>query len=172
MEKVFEPRTVTACVVDGCSAAALDRLRPKLAALAADGTGLILEDKGGTLALHYRAAPQREAEIRAVVEALHRDTEMLAKLRAERRRSCRAVIAQYQPIQIVTHGAIGAAQPGRQATGTPGVYSFGNGTTRMGAVGTAMVGWSYVCARGEPDDMRLDLEKSKRECRFRCRDAR
>src|SRR5436189_260844 len=83
---------------------------------------------------------------------------LLAKLRAERRRSCRAVIAQYQPIQIVTHGAIGAAQPGRQATGTPGVYSFGNGTTRMGAVGTAMVGWSYVCARGEPDDMRLDLD--------------
>lgn len=63
---------ILACVVDGASAAALDRLRPKLAALAADGTGLILEDKGGTLALHYRAAPQREAEIRAVVEALHR----------------------------------------------------------------------------------------------------
>lgn len=62
---------ILACVVDGASAAALDRLRPKLAALAADGTGLILEDKGGTLALHYRAAPQREAEIRAVVDALH-----------------------------------------------------------------------------------------------------
>jgi trehalose 6-phosphate phosphatase len=61
------------CVVDGDSAAALDRLRPKLAALAADGTGLTLEDKRGTLALHYRAAPQREPEIRAVVEALHRE---------------------------------------------------------------------------------------------------
>jgi trehalose 6-phosphate phosphatase len=61
------------CVVDSASAAALDRLRPKLAALAADGTGLTLEDKGGTLALHYRAAPQREPEIRAVVEALHRE---------------------------------------------------------------------------------------------------
>jgi trehalose 6-phosphate phosphatase len=56
-------------VVDGDSADALDRLRPKLAALAADGTGLTLEDKGGTLALHYRAAPQRESEVRAVVEA-------------------------------------------------------------------------------------------------------
>jgi trehalose 6-phosphate phosphatase len=61
------------CGVDGNSSAALDRLRPKLAALAADGTGLTLEDKGGTLALHYRAAPQREPEIRAVVEALHRE---------------------------------------------------------------------------------------------------
>ena len=68
------------CVVDGVSAAALDRLRPKLAALAADGTGLILEDKGGTLALHYRAAPQREAEIRAVVEALHRETASVLRL--------------------------------------------------------------------------------------------
>jgi trehalose 6-phosphate phosphatase len=67
------------CVVDRESAAALDRLRPRLAALAADGTGLMLEDKGGTLALHYRAAPQREPEIRAVVEALHR--EMAAVLR-------------------------------------------------------------------------------------------
>ena len=62
------------CVVDGDSAAALDRLRPKLAALAADGTGLVLEDKGGTLALHYRAAPQREPEIRAVVEALYSES--------------------------------------------------------------------------------------------------
>jgi trehalose 6-phosphate phosphatase len=61
------------CVVDGDSAAALDRLRPKLAALAADRTGLTLEDKGGTLALHYRATPEREPEIRAVVDALHRE---------------------------------------------------------------------------------------------------
>ena len=68
------------CVVDRASVAALDRLRPKLAALAADGTGLILEDKGGTLALHYRAAPQREAEIRAVVEALHRETASVLRL--------------------------------------------------------------------------------------------
>jgi trehalose 6-phosphate phosphatase len=68
------------CVVDGASAAALDRLRPKLAVLAADGTGLILEDKGGTLALHYRAAPRREPEIRAVVEALHREIGSVLRL--------------------------------------------------------------------------------------------
>ncbi len=59
------------CAADTDSAAAVDRLRPKLAALAADGTGLTLEDKGGTLALHYRAAPQRGPEIHAIVEALH-----------------------------------------------------------------------------------------------------
>ena len=68
------------CGVDGNSSAALDRLRPKLAALAADGTGLTLEDKGGTLALHYRAAPQREPEIRAAVEALHREMGSVLRL--------------------------------------------------------------------------------------------
>src|SRR5437588_4168148 len=45
-------------VLDSASATALERLRPKLAALAAKGTGLTLEDKGGTLALHYRGAPE------------------------------------------------------------------------------------------------------------------
>jgi trehalose 6-phosphate phosphatase len=68
------------CVVDGDSAAALDRLRPKLAALAADGTGVALEDKGGTLALHYRAVPQREPEICAVVEALHSEIASVLRL--------------------------------------------------------------------------------------------
>ena len=66
--------------VDGNSSAALDRLRPKLAAVAADGTGLTLEDKGGTLALHYRAAPQREPEIRAAVGALHREMASVLRL--------------------------------------------------------------------------------------------
>jgi trehalose 6-phosphate phosphatase len=68
------------CRIDGDSAAALDRLRPRLGALAADGTGLMLEDKGGTLALHYRAVPQREPEIRAVVEALHREVAAVLRL--------------------------------------------------------------------------------------------
>ena len=68
------------CVVDNEGAAALERLRPKLAALVADGTGLTLEDKGGTLALHYRAAPQREPEIRAVVEALPREIASVLRL--------------------------------------------------------------------------------------------
>ncbi len=69
-----------ACLADGDSAAALDRLRPKLAALAADGAGLTLEDKGGTLALHYRAMPHREAEIRTLVEALHREMASILRL--------------------------------------------------------------------------------------------
>ena len=58
----------------------LERLRPKLAALAAKGTGLTLEDKGGTLALHYRGAPEREPEIRILADALHRETASILRL--------------------------------------------------------------------------------------------
>jgi trehalose 6-phosphate phosphatase len=66
--------------LDDESKAALDRLRPKLAALAADGGGLLLEDKGGALALHYRAAPQREPEIRAFAAALGREAASALRL--------------------------------------------------------------------------------------------
>ena len=58
---------------DADGEAALDLIRPKLAALAGSKGGLIIEDKGATLALHYRAAPDREAEIRAYAEALQRE---------------------------------------------------------------------------------------------------
>jgi trehalose 6-phosphate phosphatase len=49
------------------AAAALAALRPRLDRLA---RGLLVEDKGATLALHYRAAPERGAELRAAAEAL------------------------------------------------------------------------------------------------------
>jgi trehalose 6-phosphate phosphatase len=55
------------------SKAALDRIRPKLNSLAGRESGLIVEDKGATLALHYRAAPEREPEIRAYAETLQRE---------------------------------------------------------------------------------------------------
>jgi trehalose 6-phosphate phosphatase len=58
---------------NSASEAALDRIRPKLAAFAGGESGLIVEDKGATLALHYRAAPHREAEIRAYAEELQRE---------------------------------------------------------------------------------------------------
>ncbi len=90
------------CLVDGDSAAALDRLRPKLAALTADGTGLILEDKGGTLALHYRAAPQRAPEIRAVVEALHRENASALRLIAGK------MVVEFQPSSVDKGRAIAA----------------------------------------------------------------
>jgi trehalose 6-phosphate phosphatase len=49
---------------DRAAAAALERLRPALAALTEQRPGIWLEDKGRTLALHYRAAPDAGAAIR------------------------------------------------------------------------------------------------------------
>ena len=90
------------CAVDSEGAAALDRLRPKLAALVADGSGLILEDKGGTLAIHYRATPQREPEIRAVVEALHREMGSVLRLITGK------MVVEFQPRSVDKGRAIAA----------------------------------------------------------------
>jgi trehalose 6-phosphate phosphatase len=43
--------------------ATLDRLRPRMREIAVELHGVWLEDKGATLALHYRAAPEKEDEI-------------------------------------------------------------------------------------------------------------
>ena len=51
---------------------ALARIRPRLRAFADRCPGMLLEDKGRTLALHYRGAPERAAEIRALADALLR----------------------------------------------------------------------------------------------------
>ncbi len=58
---------------DRAAAAALDRLRPELAALAEQRPGLWLEDKGRTLALHYRAVPEAGAAVRDAVTRLLRE---------------------------------------------------------------------------------------------------
>ena len=102
-------------LLDSSSAAALDILRPKLTALAADGTGLVLEDKGGTLALHYRAAPQREPEIRAVAERLNGKTASVLRLITGK------MVVEFQPRSLNKGRAIAAflAEPpftGRRPT--------------------------------------------------------
>jgi trehalose 6-phosphate phosphatase len=48
---------------DATAAAALDRLRPELMALARRWPGALIEDKGRTVAVHYRALPEAEAAI-------------------------------------------------------------------------------------------------------------
>lgn len=48
---------------------ALEALRPKLAALAGRFPGAHLEDKGRAIAVHYRAVPEAEDDIRREVEA-------------------------------------------------------------------------------------------------------
>jgi trehalose 6-phosphate phosphatase len=51
-------------------APALDVARAALAAVVAAAPGALLEDKGRTLALHYRAIPEREVELRRAVRAV------------------------------------------------------------------------------------------------------
>jgi trehalose 6-phosphate phosphatase len=55
---------------DDAAAAAFDEIRPRLTALAHARGGLLLEDKRTALALHYRAAPESAAEVRALAETL------------------------------------------------------------------------------------------------------
>jgi len=47
----------------GIASAALERIRPAAAEFAADLSGVRIEDKGGTLALHYRSTPERAAAV-------------------------------------------------------------------------------------------------------------
>jgi trehalose 6-phosphate phosphatase len=79
---------------DAASAAALDRIRPKLAALAAGESGLIVEDKGATLALHYRAVPDREPEVRAYAAALQREAGASLRLIAGK------MVVEFQPRNV------------------------------------------------------------------------
>src|SRR3954471_24103151 len=52
---------------DRSAAFALERLRPILRELEQRLPGVLVEDKGKTLAVHYRQAPDRESEVRAAV---------------------------------------------------------------------------------------------------------
>ena len=51
---------------------ALEHLRPPFAELAASKKGVMLEDKGRALAIHYRKAPQEAESVRRLVEDLVR----------------------------------------------------------------------------------------------------
>ncbi len=76
---------------DPAAAAALDRIRPPLAALAGEGGGLILEDKGLTLALHYRNAPERADEICILAKALQHEAGAALRLIAGK------MVVEFQP---------------------------------------------------------------------------
>ena len=63
---------------DRAAAAALERLRPEITAVARQWPGVFIEDKGRTLALHYRAVPEAEAAIRdAAARVLQPDRDCL-----------------------------------------------------------------------------------------------
>jgi trehalose 6-phosphate phosphatase len=90
------------CILDSATTAALDRIRPTLAVLARRDSRLIFEDKGGTVALHYRAAAERESEIRALAEALRRDVAASLRLIAGK------MVAEFQPLNVNKGLAIAA----------------------------------------------------------------
>lgn len=95
------------------AAAALDRLRPRLRAMASRSRGLRLEDKGMTLALHYRAAPDKAGELLNFVGRLLSEGGDGLRLIAGK------MVVELQPSHIGKDGAIAAflAEPpfrGRQ----------------------------------------------------------
>ena len=57
-------------VYESPAPAGLDALRPALLELASTSPKIIFEDKGHSLAVHYRQAPEREDEINSTVEQL------------------------------------------------------------------------------------------------------
>jgi trehalose 6-phosphate phosphatase len=84
------------------ASAALDRLRPRLGEMAGRSPGVWLEDKGRTLALHYRAAPDKAGEIRAFVESLMQEAGACLRLIAGK------MVVELQPRYIGKDGAIAA----------------------------------------------------------------
>jgi trehalose 6-phosphate phosphatase len=63
LERRLGDGTVTRCLAHH----ELDRFRPLVAGFAARHNGVLLEDKGGSLALHYRQSPALAARCRALV---------------------------------------------------------------------------------------------------------
>jgi trehalose 6-phosphate phosphatase len=61
----------------------LKRLRGELARFATRHEGLLLEDKGATLALHYRLAPGLAAHVHRTLRAMLRDTAVSAEWRLQ-----------------------------------------------------------------------------------------
>lgn len=58
--------------------AAIERLAARLAARLGDVPGVLIEDKGATLAVHYRAAPERAPQVVALVRDLVAGADALA----------------------------------------------------------------------------------------------
>ncbi|HKM69633.1 MAG TPA: trehalose-phosphatase [Stellaceae bacterium] len=58
----IERRRSDGSTIRGATRPELEQIRPEIAGFAARHDGVILEDKGGSLALHYRQAPPLEAE--------------------------------------------------------------------------------------------------------------
>ena len=90
-------------------------------------------------------------------EALYRDAEMLARWRSERRRKCRAQIAEYRPpVQVRGgrgHAAVQAA-PAQSSIALPA----GRQPRIAFLRGAGLITWNYACASAGEDDPATDLD--------------
>jgi trehalose 6-phosphate phosphatase len=76
---------------DRAAAAVLERLRPEMTAVARHWPGVFIEDKGRTLALHYRAMPEAETAIRdAAARLLERHDDRLRLIAGK-------MVVEFQP---------------------------------------------------------------------------
>jgi trehalose 6-phosphate phosphatase len=96
----FERRHGDGHIIRRSPPPSLDRLRPLLARFAAHHVGVLLEDKGASLALHYRQMPSREEDCRALMRRLARasngelealDGKMVVELRSPLANKGRAI---------------------------------------------------------------------------------
>jgi trehalose 6-phosphate phosphatase len=113
---------------------ALDRIRPALAAVASRDARLLLEDKGTTLALHYRAAPEREEEIRVLAETLHGEVDEAFRLIGGK------MVVEFQPRHVNKGVAIAAFLAEPPFLGRRPVF-VGDDTTDED-------GFAEICRRG------------------------
>lgn len=81
---------------------ALERVRPRLAALTRLDGGLFLEDKRTGVALHYRNAPEQETEILSAAQALHDDEKGVLRLILGK------MVLEFEPLEANKGAAIAA----------------------------------------------------------------
>ena len=91
-------------------------------------------------------------------EALYRDAETLARWRSDRRRTCRAQIAEYR---APAHARGGRGYAAIQAAPPQGGITLPAGRQpRMGFLrgGGGLITWNYACASAGADDAATDLD--------------
>ena len=107
------------------AAKALARLRSQLAALPAADPRLTLEDKGETLALHYRAAPECGPQIRRFAAAA-------ARCEPQLRAICGKMVVEFQPRGIDKGRAIAAFMAELPFAGRPAMFVGDDATDEDG----------------------------------------
>lgn len=86
----------------GVDTTVLDAVRANAARVVGDFPGVLLEDKGGTVALHYRAAPEaRDAAAQAMRDGVAAEPDRLALLEGK-------MVFEAKPLHVSKGGAVDA----------------------------------------------------------------